>query len=731
MSLSPGPPVWGSGTPSAESEAAEDVARRIARNASIAFALLLGLSLLDEVPQISDAPSWWRVGSVMLALATMGLLVSRRAPREVIRVIWAGYPVFWALVSIAWPLFVAATHRGPSLIPWSWILAPLAISIAALRWGLPAATAIGVAPVLTVLLTALLTGGLTPDIASTVALHLGNPLFAVLVVAARGQLFETWRIGRQLADEEQAAILQQAWRDELDRLTAIVHDQVLSTLGAAGACADPADLATAARHSAALLAERPGPVGSSATLLRGKLHALALANGFEFSLDESPQEILFPAEVVEAVVAAVAQAAHNSAEHAGEGASPVSRTLHTRLGPGWVEVEVADDGVGFDPAAVPESRLGLRSSVLRRMDLLDGGSATVDSAPGSGTRVVVSWHADRVVSKGQQPLPAPRAVELPDLGTVTGVTSLPSRLILLFCWALGLVWMALVWPELALPGLVVFAASWLLVAIVVVTRPVPELPAAQAVLVAFVPAACVGCLLLQRPMVHPQQVWLSLLASDLDALLALRGHVRSAVYGIVLMVLVGMSLTWRMGQLLEAPSLLVGPVIGVVAGVMLFRGLSRTMQANVDVRDAEAGAGAAAQAACEAAERADGLRAEVARLGEPCLDALVAGADVNTRTAQDCLMAAAAIRDLLRAPALATGSLGRACGEARKRGVQIRLFDDSPGLQPLEDDILQELALAVDSAVGGRVIIRRQPPGRRTAVTAVLDDDEVRRLEFA
>jgi two-component system sensor histidine kinase DegS len=52
-----------------------------------------------------------------------------------------------------------------------------------------------------------------------------------------------------------------------------------------------------------------------------------------------------------------------------------------------VILTIVDDGVGFDRAAVPEGRFGLRGLVERAR--LFGGRADVRSEPGSGTRIWV------------------------------------------------------------------------------------------------------------------------------------------------------------------------------------------------------------------------------------------------------------------------------------------------------------------------------------------------------
>jgi nitrate/nitrite-specific signal transduction histidine kinase len=77
------------------------------------------------------------------------------------------------------------------------------------------------------------------------------------------------------------------------------------------------------------------------------------------------------------------------------------RTFHARATFVWVslrrpsenalEVEIRDDGIGFEPDQMTSSKprtYGM-SSMRERAEVL-GGSLLIESAPGSGTRVVVS-----------------------------------------------------------------------------------------------------------------------------------------------------------------------------------------------------------------------------------------------------------------------------------------------------------------------------------------------------
>lgn len=89
--------------------------------------------------------------------------------------------------------------------------------------------------------------------------------------------------------------------------------------------------------------------------------------------------------VVAAITDSAAEALRNTLRHSGvrQAAIRVVRTT------GGIDVQVTDRGRGFDPQSQPASH-GLRSSVTERMERV-GGAAAVDSAPGRGTTVRLTW----------------------------------------------------------------------------------------------------------------------------------------------------------------------------------------------------------------------------------------------------------------------------------------------------------------------------------------------------
>jgi signal transduction histidine kinase len=104
--------------------------------------------------------------------------------------------------------------------------------------------------------------------------------------------------------------------------------------------------------------------------------------------------------VATAVVRTLRGALANVAEHAGATTAVASLTFHE----GGVALDVRDDGAGFDPAEMKESD-GLRGHGLAGMRArarLLGGDLVIESAPGEGTVVAVSFAAGQAGQIGAE-----------------------------------------------------------------------------------------------------------------------------------------------------------------------------------------------------------------------------------------------------------------------------------------------------------------------------------------
>jgi signal transduction histidine kinase len=177
-----------------------------------------------------------------------------------------------------------------------------------------------------------------------------------------------------------------------------LHDTVLSTLTmvAAGAFAGQSLALTAqAARDLRVLQGLAGPPAVPAvpggfaplTDLSPKLEQ-AVASTDDLAVRLKLVPVTLPSPVADQLAACVGEALRNVERHAGTGQAEVTVTG----GAGWAVVKITDRGRGFDPAATPPSRRGIRESITGRM-LAAGGRAAIASRPGAGTTVTVSWPA--------------------------------------------------------------------------------------------------------------------------------------------------------------------------------------------------------------------------------------------------------------------------------------------------------------------------------------------------
>jgi signal transduction histidine kinase len=211
-------------------------------------------------------------------------------------------------------------------------------------------------------------------------------LLALLVaVVVLGVILAPWiaRLVRSLTQERAERIRSQ----ERAEVAAHLHDSVLQTLAMVQRrAADPAEVAALARRQErelrAWLADRPAPG-----------QAARLAAALEAAAAEVEESHGVPVEVVvvgdreldsrhEAIVAAAREAMTNAAKFGG--GSPVD--VYAESSDSRTQVFVRDRGPGFDTAAVPPDRRGVRESILGRMKR-NGGRGRITSSPGAGTEV--------------------------------------------------------------------------------------------------------------------------------------------------------------------------------------------------------------------------------------------------------------------------------------------------------------------------------------------------------
>ncbi|BDZ65121.1 ATP-binding protein [Agromyces mangrovi Wang et al. 2018] len=226
------------------------------------------------------------------------------------------------------------------------------------------------------------------------------PAFLVSLAAAVGialvfapRLVAQWR---ELVDARTRRI-----RDEQrSEMAAHLHDSVLQTLALiqhrAGASSEVARLARAQeRELREWLHAGDSPADSD---LGTDLRDFAAALELDYPVTVDVVVVGASAERASGELAAAAREAMlNAARHAGGEVSVyVEGTAHR------VEVFVRDRGPGFDPAAVPVDRLGVRESIIGRMRRAGGRAEVRAGAGGTGTEVHLVFEAPQPAPSSPQ-----------------------------------------------------------------------------------------------------------------------------------------------------------------------------------------------------------------------------------------------------------------------------------------------------------------------------------------
>jgi signal transduction histidine kinase/phage shock protein PspC (stress-responsive transcriptional regulator) len=217
----------------------------------------------------------------------------------------------------------------------------------------------------------------------------------VIALTGVGLILGPW-IGSLLSDltaERRERVRSQERAD----VAAHLHDSVLQTLALLQKnAADPALVATLARRQErdlrSWLYGHEEPTGDSV--------AASLRAGAA-DVEEShhvPIEVVTVGDApvtadVGALVRAAREAMVNAAKHAGVDRIDVYAETNGRQ----LDVFVRDRGAGFDPDQIADDRLGVRESIVRRVER-HGGTAVVKSVPGEGTEIHLSVPVGTAVS---------------------------------------------------------------------------------------------------------------------------------------------------------------------------------------------------------------------------------------------------------------------------------------------------------------------------------------------
>lgn len=301
------------------------------------------------------------------------------------------------LTMFAWPLLVTDVSALPSdYQPWLWWamgMAAIAAAVAMPRW-------IGFAYIALVPIAWFLFRMMDFAGSASVARAAQDASLIFFLGAVFGSLILLlFSQGREvdIANTKSLTVaVEQAQIDARERerglVEALVHDRVLNTLLVAKKAKTETEFQEAKASAKLALEElqRPAAPATQSSISSLALFRALRTAAYEFSgvtaSSSGDGALQIPGEVAEALTQATLQAIDNSRSHSGaETTSVILSATKDSL-----EIRVTDTGKGFRPARVAKNRLGLRLSIIGRVESV-GGWAKVDSVVGEGTTVVVGW----------------------------------------------------------------------------------------------------------------------------------------------------------------------------------------------------------------------------------------------------------------------------------------------------------------------------------------------------
>lgn len=378
------------------------------------LALLLSWLLIDVIFGLHPYVSWWIWGHGLLAalFVVAVLSPSRVLTARTLKTLWVLIPAIGITLQIT--AFLAERSSDDAEVPgeatiWqvTWMLTAVYLSLLTMllaragdattahllvRVNLIAA-ALALAPALSVWVEY---GKLTPGLVSVTVVQFGNVSFAILLVLFRARMVPYFVVQERWQRRTSAVAAAEARLVEERELARLAHDNVLGALNSAAMwpageterlptpVIDMASDALRAMDARAATRAASQSLGVARHIFVRTATRLGVED-VELGCDEDGA--LVPGEVIEALADAMSEAIRNSTRHSSGRTTRVSGSALRDE----IHLTVSDEGPGFDPATVPPHRLGIRESIVGRLSEISGAEASIDSSPGSGTRVHLTW----------------------------------------------------------------------------------------------------------------------------------------------------------------------------------------------------------------------------------------------------------------------------------------------------------------------------------------------------
>ncbi|MGW8812470.1 sensor histidine kinase [Gordonia terrae] len=382
-----------------DESAGQRILRQFAVFIACGYLVYLVLTAPAIVASLAVMHMWWTVPALAVVFGpglALGPLAWRGSPRA-LRVC-AGVAAGGYLMAVAtWGFGWNGAHLSETTGIWFFSFCGLAAIAAALAMRPAYAFVVLVVVVVSTITINYLVrdvapGGLfVPDMAWAFAFSLVYFAAAVMGMRTATVLDDTRAQAYRTAA---AAAASQARANERQRFNQLTHDGVMATLLVAARRGNSTQLAAQAQATLHALDRIRGDTDTDGTMtpdavlthLSEVTATVDPTRRFDVRRTVDSSDAGYPATVVRTVAAAAAEAVRNSGRHARASKTIVS----VEITDDRLQIEVADDGHGFDPSTVPADRLGIAISIRERMSQI-GGSAIIESAPMRGTRVFLEW----------------------------------------------------------------------------------------------------------------------------------------------------------------------------------------------------------------------------------------------------------------------------------------------------------------------------------------------------
>jgi signal transduction histidine kinase len=354
------------------------------------------LNFISQKPFFNQPVAWTIAAGLWLTTLLFSYSYWFGAARPVYLKIHA---LYMFVVVILWPLMLSKPiPTDGHFYPWVWWAVDTGWLAAAvsfqLRWAISYFIGLNL---LIQFMFSLPVGGshstlsLVTDFLFTI---LTNGAAAVIALLLRSAAEDSDRTN---AEAIESAVLQartEAAIAERERLDALVHDRVLTALISASMANNQEEAQAAsdlAKSALKKLNEFADPVASQTVYTNDMITALVTAAKnidpkLTVNLTESDNWQV-DSIVASGLTEATLQAIQNSVVHAGPKAS---RELFVKTQNKSIKIVIRDNGKGFRPNRIASGRLGIKVSIVGRVEAI-GGTIHIASAPGKGATIVMEW----------------------------------------------------------------------------------------------------------------------------------------------------------------------------------------------------------------------------------------------------------------------------------------------------------------------------------------------------